>query len=94
MPRTSSLSGERRLDNKHSEYSGQYSWEPHYFVGIDETSTFRERIQEIYGDNPEITDAVSQLDEYFSDRSFENLPVVQKFVSTGKEVGREPAKGR
>jgi len=80
MLRTPRLTGERRSDNTHSEYFGQYSREPRYFVGIDETSTFRERIQEIYGDNPEITDAVSQLDEYFSDRSFEDLPEVRKFV--------------
>ena len=80
MSRTSPLAGERRLDNKHSENSGQYISKQRYFVGIDQLSTFRERIQEIYGDNPEITGAVSQLDEYFNCRSFEDLPEVQKFV--------------
>ena len=34
MPRTSSLTSERRLDNTHSKYSGQYNREPRYFVGI------------------------------------------------------------
>ena len=77
MPRTSSLAGERRLDNKQSEDSGQYISKRRYFVGIDQMSAFREGIEEIYGDNPEITDAVSQLDEYFSDRFFEDLPEVQ-----------------
>lgn len=43
MPRTSSLSGERRLDNTHSEYSGQYGREPRYFVGIGEMSTLSVR---------------------------------------------------
>ena len=49
-------------------------------VADHQMSTFRERIQEIYGDNPEITDAVSQLDEYFNARSFEDSPGVRKFA--------------
>lgn len=65
LPCTPSAQGES--DNAGPKYSGQYFKESHYFVGIDETKTFREKIQEIYGDNHEITDAVSQLDEYFSD---------------------------
>ena len=90
MPRTSSMAGERRLDNKHSEDSGQYISKQRYFVGIDQMSTFRERIQEIYGDNPEITDAVSQLDEYFSARSFEDMPEVQKFIGRVRRSVESP----
>ncbi len=70
------LHAERNPGNTHSQYRRQ----PRYFVGIDQMSTFRERIQEIYGDNPEITDAVSQLDEYFNARSFEDSPGVRKFA--------------
>lgn len=50
MLRTPRLARERRSDNTHSEYAGQYTREPRYFVGIDEMSTFRERTHEIYGD--------------------------------------------
>lgn len=92
MPRTpGSLPTERRLDKAHPEYAGQYAREPCYLVGIDETKTFREKIQEMYGDNHEITDVVSQLDEYFSDRSFGDRSEVQKFVVRTKRSIKYPA---
>jgi len=86
----SSLAGERRSDKTQGGYSGQYTSEPRYFVGIDRMSTFRERIQEIYGDNPEITDALCQLDEYFSDCSFEDSPGVKRFVGRVRRSVEKP----
>ena len=71
---------ERRLDLVDNEPWGQYAGEPRYFVGADQASTFRERIQEMYADNRQITGAVAELDEYFSDRDFEERPEVRHFV--------------
>ncbi|MHC4426953.1 MAG: hypothetical protein ACYSYV_12775, partial [Planctomycetota bacterium] len=76
--------GERGLDITHNEPSVQYAAEPRYFVGPDQASSFRERIQEIHADNREITDAVAELDEYFSDHSFQDRPEVQKFVARAR----------
>lgn len=78
-PRT--LSIERRLDNTYPDYPGHYFREPVYFVGTDESRNFREKIEEMYGDNPQITDAVAQLGDYFSDGSFEERPEVRNFAA-------------
>lgn len=69
-----------KSDSTDPKYSGQYLKKTRYFVGVDETLNFREKIQEMYRDNPEITDAVAQLDEYFSDASFEDRPEVRSFT--------------
>ncbi len=71
---------ERGLKLTDNEPSGQYAGEPRYFVGADQATTFRERIQKMYADNREITEAVAELDEYFSDKDFEDSPEVRHFV--------------
>ena len=67
-------SGKRGSAGTYDQHREQYAAGPRYFVGTDQASTFRERIQEIYADNREITDAVAELDEYFSDQDFEERP--------------------
>ncbi|MHC4538469.1 MAG: hypothetical protein ACYS74_01645 [Planctomycetota bacterium] len=71
---------EKGLDIPTDDPSGQYAAGARYFVGADQASTFRERIQEVYADNCQITDAVAELDEYFSDRDFEDRPEVRHFI--------------
>lgn len=75
----SRLSGSvgRESNGANPKYSRHYFREPHYLVGIDESKSLREKIEDLYGDNHEITDVVSQLDEYFSGRSFGDRPEVQ-----------------
>jgi len=73
--------------------------EPRYFIGTDQASTFRERIQEMYADNREITEGVAELDEYFSDPAFADHPEVRRFTGwvarsienprTGNEIAGE-----
>ena len=64
------------LDEPSRHHAGQ----PRYFVGVDKASTFRERIQQIYADNRQITNAVAELDEYFSDKDFGDRPEVRRFT--------------
>jgi hypothetical protein len=71
---------ERRPDISDNEPWEQYTRGPRYFVVVDQTCTFRERIRQLYSDNREITDAVAELDEYFSDKDFEDRPEVRHFV--------------
>ena len=72
-----SLPSERRPGHG---YSGHFPRQPCYFVGLDETLNLRERVQDMYGDNAEITDAVTELDDYFSDRAFEGRAEVRRFA--------------
>jgi hypothetical protein len=71
---------ERRLDITVNEPQEHFTKGPRYFVGVDQASTFRERIRQLYSDNREITDAVAELDEYFSNTDFKERPEVRHFV--------------
>ncbi|MFC1633957.1 hypothetical protein ACFL5Z_03880 [Planctomycetota bacterium] len=70
----------RGPDITHQELSLPYAAEPRYFVGADQANTFRERILEMFADNREITEAVAELDDYFSDKDFGDHPEVRHFT--------------
>jgi hypothetical protein len=81
MPRAlANASSERRADERHRGYASSFLREPCYFVGLDETPSFRERIHDIYGDNVEIISSLAEIDDYFSDRDFGERPEVGRFT--------------